>query len=119
MKTIEEGAKEFVNSPCDWLCANCATDKMSCRFYNDKESFKAGAEWRGKELTRWHDPEVDVPEDGQRILLKATNGQKERIYLGYMYEGLWEADGGFVFIDDAQRVLGFDGVVIGWREIHE
>lgn len=81
--------------------------------------FEAGAEWMHEQMTRWHNPEVDVPEDGQRILLKATNGQTERIYLGSMCEGLWVADGGFVFTDDAQRVLGFDGVVIGWREIHE
>lgn len=119
MKPIEEGAKELVDAPCNWLCKFCINDKIACRFYNDKESFKARAECLGAEQASWRNPKVDVPEDGQRILLKATNGQIERIYLGSMCEGLWEADGGFVFTDDVPRVLGFDGVVIGWREIHE
>lgn len=106
MKTIEEGAKEFVDAPCDWLCANCTTDKMSCRFYNDKESFKAGAEWREKELTRWHDPKDIMPEPGKKVLVKCISGEIQTDF----YEP--ELDG--FFIEHATYAK-----VIGWREMHD
>lgn len=81
--------------------------------------FFEGAKFEHERLTRWHDPKEEVPEDSQRILLKVTDGKHERIYLGSLCEGLWEADEGMVLTDDARHVLGFDGVVIGWREIYE
>ena len=41
-RSIEYRAREYVNAPCNWDCINCPMDTISCRFYNDKESFKAG-----------------------------------------------------------------------------
>lgn len=108
MKTMEEGAKEFVDAPCDWLCANCATDKMSCRFYNDKESFKAGEEWMREKLTRWHDPK-EPPQDQKHKLIKLDD-------CGYTLfaTGQW--------CPDSKRWWGAgideNSKVIGWREIH-
>lgn len=40
--SIEQRAQEYVNAPCDWKCENCHTDIIECRFYNEKEAFKAG-----------------------------------------------------------------------------
>ena len=41
-KKIEKFAKRFVDAPCSWDCRNCTSQQIDCRFWNDKESFKAG-----------------------------------------------------------------------------
>lgn len=42
-RKIEKWAKRFVDAPCDLDCKNCNTYQSACRFWTDKESFKAGA----------------------------------------------------------------------------
>ena len=41
-RKIEKFAKRFVDAPCSWNCRNCTSQQIGCRFWNDKESFKAG-----------------------------------------------------------------------------
>lgn len=46
--------------------------------------------------------------------LRCTN-----VFLGSFSCGVWTTDDDFVFHTDADSVIGFDGVVTGWRPIHE
>lgn len=84
-----------------------------------RKSFIHGAEEMQEELTRWYDPNKEPPDNNIYVLIKATDGQQERIYLGSQEGDVWMADGGYVFTTTPESVLGFDGVVIGWRPIHE
>lgn len=70
-------------------------------------------------LTRWHDPKEEMPTENLCVLIKTTDGQQERLYIGSREGDTWMADGGYVFVTNPASVIGFDGVVIGWREIHE
>ena len=82
-------------------------------------SFKAGADWMRKEMTRWCDPKEALPEEGQRVLLKGYDGRCTNVFLGSFSCGVWTTDDDFVFHTDSDSVIGFDGVVTGWRPIHE
>ncbi|WP_278752552.1 hypothetical protein [Alistipes putredinis] len=112
METIEKRAKEFADAPCGWLCSNCMSDKMSCRFFNDKESFKAGAEWMHDELTRWNKLEgpPEIPTGrwrSKRVLLKKESGDYATGWAELINGQIRWTDGRVVFAN-----------LIGWREIH-
>lgn len=70
-------------------------------------------------LTRWHDPNEEMPDNNHCVLIKISDGQQERIYIGSREGDVWIADGGNSFHADPASSIGFDGVIIGWREIHE
>lgn len=70
-------------------------------------------------LTKWHDPKEEMPTENLCVLIKTTDGQQERLYIGSREGDTWMADGGCVFVTNPASVIGFDGVVIDWREIHE
>lgn len=53
MKTIEEKAKEYA---------------AKCHCQNTEWGFIAGAQSEHEELTRWHDPKEELPDDGQEVL---------------------------------------------------
>ena len=84
-----------------------------------QECFVMGAEQMPEKFTRWYDPNTEPPDNNICVLIKATGGQQERIYLGSREDDIWMADGGYVFTTTPESVLGFDGVVVGWRPIYE
>ena len=78
--------------------------------------------WRGgtrEELTRWRNPNEELPENNSCVLMKVSDGEHERIYLGARQDDVWMCDGGYSFCQNAEECLGYDGVVIGWRPIYE
>lgn len=85
-----------------------------------KGYFKAGAEWMRDELTRWHDPKEELPDEDSRVLCKVDGCEiTEYLVLNY-YEGRWWAC--HPHLDDECSEDSwelFEGTVIGWRYIHE
>lgn len=103
MKTIEELADEYVDAPCEKICSECNTIEASCRFYNDKLSFIAGANSMYRELTRWNSPN-EKPEDiNKDVLLKMFNTitREYKYFVGRL------------------AASGPNIQIIGWREIYE
>lgn len=70
-------------------------------------------------LTKWHDPKEELPDNNHCVLIKIADGPQERIHIGSREGDVWIADGGNLFHTDPASVIGYDSVVIGWREIHE
>lgn len=139
MTTIEERAKRIcTNSFCNNyklhkpICKTCIwrrnreLTELQCSVPEYKDAIESVYDsaicqllLQREELTRWNDPNTEPPDNNVFVLIKATDGQQERIYLGSREEDTWMADGGYVFTTTPESVLGFDGVVIGWRPIHE
>ena len=67
-KSIMKRAREFVDAPCDHKCKICKTDAISCRFYNDEQSFIAGAESEHTVLVKFCNRVIEVLDK------KARNG---------------------------------------------
>lgn len=63
--------------------------------------------------------ECDFIAGAQSDLMKVSDGEHERIYLGARQDDVWMCDGGYSFCQNAEECLGYDGVVIGWRPIYE
>ncbi len=71
------------------------------------------------ELTRWHDPQKELPQKDVPILCKVEEYSESEYLVLRWYRSRWwifctsdELDGeGFCKV--------FDGFVVGWREIHE
>lgn len=108
MKTIEERADEYVDAPCEKICSECSMLEASCRFYNDRLSFIAGAKSEHNLLTEWNSPD-DIPDTNRLVLIKINNDPEYAV--GY-YNGnrdIWNCPS-FYEINS-----GF----VGWREIHE
>lgn len=95
MKTIEERAKEYT---------------AKCHGQNTEWGFIAGAQSEHEELTRWHDPKVELPEIGKDVLFRiefpSTN------IFSYQVGRL--QDNGRVKLPRIEF-----GDIVGWREIHE
>lgn len=111
MKTIEELAQEYVDS-----------SDAGAHPYNRLaivDAYIAGAKNQREELTQWYDPKEELPDDDHCVLIKIADGPQERIHIGSREGDVWMADGGFLFHTDPASVIGYDGVVIGWRPIHE
>lgn len=104
MKTIEERADEYVDAPCEKICSECTTLEASCRFYNDRLSFIAGAESEYEELTRWNSPECP-PDDAREVLVK--------IKCNDYNVASYNQGKGYCIKE------GFYTEILGWREIHE
>ena len=137
MTTIEERAKRIcTNTFCNQshvpICKTCvwrinrepAEPQCSVSEYKDVikdiyESAICQLILQREELKDWRDPKEGLPDNNICVLIKATDGQQERIYLGSREDDIWIADGGYVFTTNPESVLGFDGVVVGWRPIHE
>lgn len=78
-----------------------------------------GIKCEREELTRWRNPNEELPENNSCVLMKVSDGEHERIYLGARQDDVWMCDGGYSFCQNAEECLGYDGVVIGWRPIYE
>lgn len=99
MKTIEERAEEWVDSP-----------EAAAHPYNRRgmiDAYIAGSKAKYEELTRWRDPKESVPEHEWAVLVKITT----RIYDVASYSSKIER----WVIENYS--LGRDEI-IGWREIH-
>lgn len=114
MQTIEERAKSYARKVWRGGVRDFVGHKKATEL-----DFIAGADWMRKEMTRWCDPKEELPEEGQRVLLKGYDGRCTNVFLGSFSCGVWTTDDDFVFHTDADSVIGFDGVVTGWRPIHE
>ncbi len=112
MKTIEERADEYVDMPCTGKCDECTMIEGTCRFYNDRVSFIAGAQSEHEELTKWHDPKEELPDTNRDVLIKTTLLAKYRI-------AFYKADGQRNYHWHQNNGAIDDDMVIGWREIHE
>lgn len=85
MKTIDERAQEWVDSP-----------EAAAHPYNRRgmiDAYIAGAKAQYGEMTRWHDPK-EVPSEPNHIVLtkwKHKDGSGEIIYVGGFNGEEWEA----------------------------
>lgn len=105
MKTIEERAKEACK---EWAGGEPDEDIKDGCFM---DGFVVGAMSEREELCFWHDPKVELPEDGEVLALVNTGFSKFDV-MRY-YHGMWfqEAIGG--------GWCSAPHPPIGWRYIHE
>lgn len=109
MKTIEERAEEYASQYCDGDCALC--DDICGRLRSGR-SFIDGAESEREELTRWHDPKVELPETDVEVLVMVHADGHIYDVMRYDQNGWWQKapGGGWCAPNNAP---------IGWRHIHE
>lgn len=109
MKTIEERAKEYVYGLCAPDCTLCDDICIKAKSYRP---FIDGAQSERAELTRWHDPKEEQPDDDRDVLVKTAMCRTYRIAF-YKSSGprnyRWHENNGALD----------DDIVIGWRDIHE
>lgn len=71
-----------------------------------------------RELTRWHDPKEEQPENNVCVLIKvADKFGNSAIYLGSREGNEYLTDGGFEFEIDCNDESSSEMKVIGWREM--
>ncbi len=71
-----------------------------------------------RELTRWHDPKEEQPENNVCVLIKvADKFGNSAIYLGSREGNEYLTDGGFEFEIDCNDESSSEMKVVGWREI--
>lgn len=102
MKSIEERAGNFAHTY--ELLDDAGHQK--CAMQIARECFAAGAQSERAELTRWHDPQEELPEDRTHVLAKTTRGNFEVVFYDHRME-IWYS------VSSTYRT------VLGWREIHE
>lgn len=105
MKTIEERAKEWVDSP-----------EAAAHPYNRRgmiDAYIAGSKAKYEELTRWHDPKEELPEKYKDVEIKTDKGKVSVCNMDLDERGrrYWYVSRTDYMIPDAN--------IIGWREIHE
>ena len=114
MKSIKERAKSYARKVWRGGTRDFINHKTATEL-----DFIAGAQSEREELTRWRNPNEELPENNSCVLMKVSDGEHERIYLGARQDDVWMCDGGYSFCQNAEECLGYDGVVIGWRPIYE
>lgn len=115
MKTIEERATDYACDdgvmPDSYDCESCFNIYGKCT----RDAYIAGANSEHKELTRWHDPTVELPEDAKTVLVKyVVPGESSTYYTTGFY-----LNGGRVMPSGWMTAVKVISGVIGWREIHE
>lgn len=71
-----------------------------------------------RELTRWHDPKEEQPENNVCVLIKvADKFGNSAIYLGSREGNEYLTDGGFEFEIDCNDESSSEMKVIGWPEM--
>lgn len=103
MKTIEERAKEWIDSLGAGLVHPYNRQAMI-------DAYIAGAKAQYEELTRWHDPK-EPPEPGLGVLVKRNPSSIIPYDLGHI-----DNDGNWM---DSWCDYPIDDKIIGWRKIHE
>lgn len=107
MKTIEE-IKEVAEREIDALFGSGETLGQEC--------FVAGANWMRKELTKWNDPDEELPEYYKVVEIKYRISGLSRISIAWISAG---DAGGYLWTIDGTDVLVNAKHVVGWRPIHE
>ena len=100
MKTIEERAKEWIDSLGAGLVHPYNRQAMI-------DAYIAGAKAQYEELTRWHDPNI-TPDDNKPVIICTSPG----IYYIAAYDkqfNYWFTGNGSFYRHE----------ILGWREIHE
>lgn len=116
-----ERAKQFIDN--DAIIMNNG-DRMvdASTAYTAIEIAEQEAEERiREELTRWHDPEKELPGNNACVLCKVNECEVSQYLVLNYYEGRWWACHPYEVNDDCSEDSWrlFGGTVIGWREIHE
>lgn len=106
MKTIEERAKEACK---EWAGGEPDDDILDGCFM---DGFVVGAMSEREELTRWHDPKVELPETDVEVLVMVHSDGHTYDVMRYDKQGWWQKapGGGWCAPNNAP---------IGWRHIHE
>lgn len=105
MKTIEERAKEWIDSLGAGLVHPYNRQAMI-------DAYIAGAKAQYEELTRWHDPKEVIYEPNHIVLTKwkYKDGSGEIISIGGFNGEEWDAHS-IIYPELFE--------IIGWREIHK
>lgn len=108
MKTIEE-IKEVAEREIDALFGSGETLGQEC--------FVAGANWMRKELTKWNDPDEELPPIYDNVMVKymALDGC-EHVAIAWRSAG---DTGGCTYAISGTGVTINSRNIIGWREIPE
>lgn len=115
MKTIRERVKEYTEQA--WNTLDYEFNEDHVTFENIVESaFIAGAISERKELLRWHDPKVELPDYYHTVLVEYL---KDGLYA---YAVAWLSigdDNEYLWTIAETNILIADSSVCGWRPIHE
>lgn len=78
----------------------------------ERRGFVNGARYMRKELLRWHDPKVELPETDVEVLVMVHSDWHTYDVMRHDLHGWWQkAPGGGWCAADCE--------IIGWRPIHE
>lgn len=110
MKTIQERAADYAGKA--WSNIEDFNEDHVTFENIVTDAFVAGAQSEREELLRWRDPNVELPKDGEEVLIKTTMCKK---YCVAFYKGnncknyRWHENNGAID----------DDMVVGWRPIRE
>ena len=111
MKTIEERARMYMNRAWSALDGDFNEDHVT--FENIVgDAFIAGAKSERKELTRWRDPNVELPETDVEVLVKVDADDHTYDVMKYDQHGWWQKAPGGGWCAAGQMLTG-------WRYIQE
>ena len=104
METIEERAAEYIKK------SDNGEDIWRYKSEYVANAFIDGAKSERELLTKWNNPEKDIPRDFKMLLLKtkSTIGDRESYVIGYHCDNNYYSTTGIC-----------NARIIGWREIHE
>lgn len=110
--TIEERAKEYANILGATLFMDSPEEDI---IYRDDlaRAYASGAKEERAELTRWHDPKEELPEEHRDVEVKTDKGKVSvcNMDLDELGHRFWNVSRTNYMIPDAN--------ILGWREIHE
>lgn len=107
MKTIKERAAEYAHKYRREV-RDLSGERADAAF----AGFIAGANSEREDLTRWHDPKVELPDTDVEVLVMVHDGGHTYDVMRYDQHGWWQkAPGG--------GWCAPNNTPIGWRHIHE
>lgn len=99
MKAIKERVKKYARKV--W---RGGTREYGSHMKLTECDFIAGAQSEREELTRWRNPNEELPENNSCVLMKVSDGEHERIYLGARQDDVRMCDGGYSFCQNEKSV---------------
>lgn len=108
MKAIKERAKKYARKV--W---RGGTREYGSRMKLTECDFIAGAQSEREELTRWRNPNEELPE--LLILVLGKQSDSKKTYYKVVYRREYDDDDGYYWTDNGCRSLYIDG----WRPIYE
>lgn len=105
IEEIESKAKDYADRA--WSTSGVEFNEDHNTFENIViGAFMAGAMSERSELLRWRDPNEELPEEGEDVLIEMSTGE---CVVGFYIENLnWRGPDGII-----------DNYVSGWRPIHK